>query len=292
MAYDEALAERIRTALGKSREVAEKRIVGGGLGFMRDGKMFVGVMKDDLLVRVEPERRAALLKQTGVRSLRLGGKPTAAYVLIDPAAIGGRAALRTWIELAATSVTTTSQRGAKAKRRKGTIAAAEPDPRIAKLVEVFRADPKLRAVRDVRCKQRLQATAEVRIKRAQGGRQAVCAVHAGNAGRETPQGACRCPRRKGRWQTVRPGSRAADEGMADSRESEALVERAGEGGACFCGDRITLMADPRASGPCAGSHLCSTATASGAHAPCSRGRRRRNAVRDRPPRARPRRSAS
>jgi TfoX/Sxy family transcriptional regulator of competence genes len=146
MAYDEALAERIRTALGKSREVAEKRIVGGGLGFMRDGKMFVGVMKDDLLVRVERERRAALLKQTGVRSLRLGGKPTAAYVLIDPAAIGGRAALRTWIELAATSVTTTSQRGAKAKRRKGTIAAAEPDPRIAKLVEVFRADPKLRAV--------------------------------------------------------------------------------------------------------------------------------------------------
>ena len=146
MAYDEALAERIRTALGKSRDVAEKRIVGGGLGFMRDGKMFVGVMKDDLLVRVEPERRAALLKQTGVRSLRLGGKPTAAYVLIDPAAIGGRAALRTWIELAATSVTTTSQRGAKAKRRKGTIAAAEPDPRIAKLVEVFRADPKLRAV--------------------------------------------------------------------------------------------------------------------------------------------------
>jgi len=146
MAYDEALAERIRTALGKSREVAEKRIVGGGLGFMRDGKMFVGVMKDDLLVRVEPERRAALLKQTGVRSLRLGGKPTAAYVLIDPAAIGGRAALRTWIELAATSVTTTSQRGAKAKRRKGTIAAAEPDPRIAKLVEAFRADPKLRAV--------------------------------------------------------------------------------------------------------------------------------------------------
>ena len=146
MAYDEALAERIRTALGKSREVAEKRIVGGGLGFMRDGKMFVGVMKDDLLVRVEPERRAALLRQTGVRSLRLGGKPTAAYVLIDPAAIGGRAALRTWIELAATSVTTTSQRGAKAKRRKDTIAAAEPDPRIAKLVEVFRADPKLRAV--------------------------------------------------------------------------------------------------------------------------------------------------
>jgi TfoX/Sxy family transcriptional regulator of competence genes len=146
MAYDEALAERIRTALGKSREVAEKRIVGGGLGFMRDGKMFVGVMKDDLLVRVEPERRAALLKQTGVRSLRLGGKPTAAYVLIDPAAIGGRAALRTWIELAATSVTTTSQRGAKAKRRKGTIAVAEPDPRIAKLIEVFRADPKLRAV--------------------------------------------------------------------------------------------------------------------------------------------------
>ncbi len=141
MAYNEALAARIRTLLGTTPGVTEKRIVGGGLGFMRDGKMVVGVMKDDLMMRTGPERRADVLKQPGVRPLRLGGKVTAAYVLVDPAAIRGRAALRKWIELGAPS-----GRPTKTARRKHTTANAAPDPRIGKLIDVFRGDPKLRAV--------------------------------------------------------------------------------------------------------------------------------------------------
>jgi TfoX/Sxy family transcriptional regulator of competence genes len=145
MAYDEALAERIRAVLGKTRGLTEKRIVGGGLGFMRNGKMFVGVMKNDLLVRAGPERRADVLKQPGVRPLRLGGKQTAAYVLIDQAAIRGRAALRKWIEFG-TAFSVPSDGSTKAGRAKTTIATASPDPRIGKLIEAFRAEPKLRAV--------------------------------------------------------------------------------------------------------------------------------------------------
>jgi TfoX/Sxy family transcriptional regulator of competence genes len=120
MAYDEALAERIRAVLGKTRGLAEKRIIGGGLGFICDGKMFVGVMKNDLLVRVAPDRRADALKQPGVRPLRLGGKPTAAYLLIDPTNIRGRAALRKWIEFGAAFAATLpdgNPKGSRAKKR-------------------------------------------------------------------------------------------------------------------------------------------------------------------------------
>ena len=143
MAYDEALAERIRAVLGKTRGLTEKRVVGGGLGFMREGKMFVGVMKNDLLVRVAPDRRADVLKQPGVRPLRLGGKPTAAYLLVDPANIRGRAALRKWIELAATTLPDENAKGSRVKKMQATAA---PDPRVRKLIETFRADPTLRAV--------------------------------------------------------------------------------------------------------------------------------------------------
>jgi len=146
MAYDEALAERIRAVLGKTRGLTEKRVVGGGLGFMREGKMFVGVMKNDLLVRVAPDRRVDVLKQPGVRPLRLGGKPTAAYLLVDPANIRGRAALRKWIELAATFAATLPDENAKGSRVKKMQATAAPDPRVRKLIETFRADPTLRAV--------------------------------------------------------------------------------------------------------------------------------------------------
>ena len=143
MAYDEALAERIRAVLGKTRGLTDKRVVGGGLGFMREGKMFVGVMKNDLLVRVAPDRRVDVLKQPGVRPLRLGGKPTAAYLLVDPANIRGRAALRKWIELAATTLPDENAKGSRVKKMQATAA---PDPRVRKLIETFRADPTLRAI--------------------------------------------------------------------------------------------------------------------------------------------------
>jgi TfoX/Sxy family transcriptional regulator of competence genes len=146
MAFDEALAERIRAVLGKTRGLTEKRIIGGGLGFIRDGKMFVGVMKNDLLMRVAPDRRADVLKQAGVRPLRFGGKPTAAYLLIDPTNIRGRAALRKWMKLGAAFAATLPDGNPKGSRAKKTQGTAAPDPRLRKLIEAFRADPKLRAI--------------------------------------------------------------------------------------------------------------------------------------------------
>ena len=53
MAYDEQLADRIRQAVGPRDDVTEKKMF-GGIAFLLDGKMFVGVVKDALMVRVGP----------------------------------------------------------------------------------------------------------------------------------------------------------------------------------------------------------------------------------------------
>jgi TfoX/Sxy family transcriptional regulator of competence genes len=51
MAYDERLAERIRRAMGIHPDITEKRMFGGS-AFLKQGKMFCGVVKGELMVRV------------------------------------------------------------------------------------------------------------------------------------------------------------------------------------------------------------------------------------------------
>jgi hypothetical protein len=54
MAYDESLAARIHTALGRKKTVEEKRIF-GGVGLLMNGNMLVGVGKKSLIVRLGPD---------------------------------------------------------------------------------------------------------------------------------------------------------------------------------------------------------------------------------------------
>ena len=54
MPYDEKLAERVREHLSEHRKVEEKKMM-GGLTFMVNSKMCVGILNDDLMVRIAPE---------------------------------------------------------------------------------------------------------------------------------------------------------------------------------------------------------------------------------------------
>ena len=77
MAYDENLAERIRRALERRADIAEKKMF-GGLAFLSGGKMFCGIVKDELMVRVGPGAAAAL---HGTAHLHLERAP--ALILTD-----------------------------------------------------------------------------------------------------------------------------------------------------------------------------------------------------------------
>ena len=99
MPYDEKLAERVRGALKAARGVEEKKMI-GGLTFMVDGKMCVGVIKDDLMVRLDPAMYAAVLKRKGCREMTFTGRPLKGFVLVGPEGLGTKKDLGYWIDLA------------------------------------------------------------------------------------------------------------------------------------------------------------------------------------------------
>ena len=107
MAYDEKLVERIRKCIGKNRHVTEKHMF-GGLSFLLNGKMFCGIIKNDLVVRVGPGHYEEALKRPHARAMDFTGKPIKGFVYVSPKGCNTEKALRQWIGLGfeyATSLT-------------------------------------------------------------------------------------------------------------------------------------------------------------------------------------------
>jgi TfoX/Sxy family transcriptional regulator of competence genes len=96
MAYDEALAERIRGRLDREPGVVEKRMF-GGLAFLVEGNMCVGVHRDDLIARVGPERGDALLARPGTRVFDITGRPMKNWLLVSHEVLDDDAELGEWI---------------------------------------------------------------------------------------------------------------------------------------------------------------------------------------------------
>jgi TfoX/Sxy family transcriptional regulator of competence genes len=105
MAYDESLAGRIRRALGDRAGVTEKKMF-GGLAFLLGGKMFCGIVKDELMVRVGPERYEESLGEAHVRPMDFTGRPMKGYVFVEPAGCRSEKAVNLWVERGAEFVAT------------------------------------------------------------------------------------------------------------------------------------------------------------------------------------------
>jgi TfoX/Sxy family transcriptional regulator of competence genes len=95
MAYDKALAERIRGHLRDAAGVCEKKMF-GGLVFLTDATITVGVYGDDLLVRIDPHQADAALAQPGVRRFTMGGRPTRGFIAVAGDTLDDTA-LQRWI---------------------------------------------------------------------------------------------------------------------------------------------------------------------------------------------------
>lgn len=96
MAYDHVLADRIRTILKSRHGITEKEMF-GGLTFLRDGRMFVGIVKDELMARVGKEAHAEWVKKKGARTMDFTGRPMLGYVFVKSEGFAGRA-LAAWVE--------------------------------------------------------------------------------------------------------------------------------------------------------------------------------------------------
>ena len=96
MAYDEQAAARIRGALSRRMGVAEKKMF-GGLAFLIHGKMFCGLVRSDLMVRVGPERHEEALAAPAARPMDFTGRPMKGYVFVGPDGFRTDAALARWV---------------------------------------------------------------------------------------------------------------------------------------------------------------------------------------------------
>ena len=97
MAYDEGLAERIRGLLEDRGTVTERQMF-GGLAFLLRGNMTVGIVNDELMVRVGPETYAAALQQPHARAMDFTGRPMKGFVFVSPEGLESDSGLAQWVE--------------------------------------------------------------------------------------------------------------------------------------------------------------------------------------------------
>ena len=99
MAFDEALAQRVRNQLYLLVTAEEKKMF-GGIAFMVGGNMTVGVTQNDLIVRVGLEKFEAALKKTGADLFKPTGKPMTGWIIVATDGYQTDDDLKYWIELA------------------------------------------------------------------------------------------------------------------------------------------------------------------------------------------------
>lgn len=100
MAYDQKLADRVERAFRRKGVAAEVKGMIGGLCFMVEGKMCVGVVGDRLMARIDPDGYEAALARPACRPMDFTGRPMRGFVSVEPAGIATAAELEAWLELA------------------------------------------------------------------------------------------------------------------------------------------------------------------------------------------------
>ena len=98
MAFNEKLGDKIREALVNVPNVEEKYMF-GGICYMVNGKMCIGVVKDEMMCRIDPERENEALEKTGCRPMDFTGKPMKGYVYVSEEGMKKKKDFDYWIEL-------------------------------------------------------------------------------------------------------------------------------------------------------------------------------------------------
>ena len=114
MAYDEALAGRIRELIGSEPGLTEQKMF-GGLAFLIGGNMAIAASgQGGVLVRVDPTRSDALVATTSASPMEMRGRPMRGWLRIDAGDVRTKRQLASWVELG-----TSYARGLPAKPARG-----------------------------------------------------------------------------------------------------------------------------------------------------------------------------
>ena len=94
MAYNEKLAKRIRSDLVGVPFIEKKMF--GGIGFLVHGNLACGVHKDNMIVRVGPDKHEKLLKKKHTRVFDITGRPMKGWLMVEPDGCKTAKQVSTW----------------------------------------------------------------------------------------------------------------------------------------------------------------------------------------------------
>lgn len=100
MAYNEKLANMTRELIALTEKEVTEKAMFGGLCFMVNDKMCVGVEKDRLMVRLDPAKYDEAMEQEGCKPMDFTGRVMKGYVFVDADVLTTKKKLQYWVKLA------------------------------------------------------------------------------------------------------------------------------------------------------------------------------------------------
>jgi TfoX/Sxy family transcriptional regulator of competence genes len=98
MAYDEGLAHRVRELIG-DMDGMEAKTMFGGVGYILNGNMAVGISGDDLIVRVGPEKYDDTLNKPHVKPFGPTGRTMTGWVMVESGGVSEDDDLEKWVQI-------------------------------------------------------------------------------------------------------------------------------------------------------------------------------------------------
>jgi TfoX/Sxy family transcriptional regulator of competence genes len=100
MAYNEKLADSVRELIARTHKNVEEKKMFGGLCFMVNDKMCIGVETERLMVRFDPVRTEEVMSREGASPMDFTSKVMKGYAFVDIGALNTKKKLGYWIDLA------------------------------------------------------------------------------------------------------------------------------------------------------------------------------------------------
>lgn len=100
MPFNEQLADRVRELIAATQKKVEEKKMFGGLCFMVNDKMCVGVEQERLMLRIGPDVYEEALEKEGCIPMDFTGKVMKGYVFVDQDVLTTNKQLSWWVKLA------------------------------------------------------------------------------------------------------------------------------------------------------------------------------------------------
>ena len=118
MAYNEYLADRVAQFFTEKSIPFHAKKMMGGLCFMIDDKMCVGINKEEIMARIHPDLYEASLQKEGCREMNFTGRTMKGFVFLSDDATDLDEDLYYWLQLALDF--NPMAKSSKKKKKKGT----------------------------------------------------------------------------------------------------------------------------------------------------------------------------